>query len=191
MSAPRANRRNPEAPARSPATGQFVRGNRFNRQVSELRQAMVAAVTPKDMKQITEMLLFHAQAGDLRAIKMVYQWVLGKPARMPEPDRQDLEEWEHQKCRPSPEEVEAVRQRVPVATALAVTRDPVEKWLEEGCARAAAVEAPAGGSDFETFREVVRAHLEGTALPGREFHRNGAAGKCMPGPRDAGSGSCG
>jgi hypothetical protein len=185
-----AHKQNPEAPARSPATGQFLPGNRFNRQVSELRQAMVSAVSPKDMKQITEMLIFHAQAGDLRAIKMVYQWVLGKPARMPEPDRQDLEEWHQEQCRPSREEVESVRARVPVATALAVTREPVANWLEEGCARVAALAPETGRSAFETLRETVQASLERTLMPARESHRNGAVGKGPAGPGNASCGSC-
>jgi hypothetical protein len=189
MSTPRASKQNPEAPPRSPAKGQFLPGNRFNRQVAELRQAMVAAVTPKDMTQITEMLIFHAQAGDLRAIKMVYQWVLGKPARMPEPDRQDLEEWEQEKCRPSKQEVEAVRQRVPVSTALSATRDPVGKWLEDGCARVDAVGASSVGSAVETFRELVRTQLERTLMPNGESHRNGTASKGTTGPGDAGSAS--
>jgi hypothetical protein len=189
MSDPRARKGNPEAPGRSPVPGQFVPDNSFQRQVAELRQAMVAAVTPKDMKQITEILVFHAQAGDLRAIKMVYQWVLGKPSPMPDPDRQDLEEWDQAKCRPSPEEVDVVRQRAPVAQALSVARNPVARPPEQG-ARVEAVAAPTSPIVSDSFGASTRPQEKRTTLPERESHRNGTVSKRPATPGDAGPGSC-
>jgi hypothetical protein len=72
--------------------GRFAEGNRggarnsYNRRVAELRRIMLEEVSDDAMRCIIQVLLFKAQSGDLAAIKLVLQYVLGKPTPAPDPD---------------------------------------------------------------------------------------------------------
>jgi hypothetical protein len=68
-------------------------GNPFARQVAQLRAALINAVTGTDIRQIAEQLLAQARQGNLAAIKLLLQYVLGKPTPMVNPDTLDVEEW--------------------------------------------------------------------------------------------------
>jgi hypothetical protein len=61
-------------------------GNPYNRRVAELRRIMLEEVSDDAMRCIIQVLLFKAQSGDLAAIKLVLQYVLGKPTPAPDPD---------------------------------------------------------------------------------------------------------
>jgi hypothetical protein len=61
-------------------------GNPYNRRVAELRRIMLEEVSDDAMRVIIQVLLFKAQSGDLAAIKLVLQYVLGKPTPAPDPD---------------------------------------------------------------------------------------------------------
>jgi hypothetical protein len=88
--------------------GRFVKGNPdgpgnpFARQVAKLRAALVDCVTEEDMLHIAEELLVQAKLGKLAAIKLLFQYVLGKPAATVNPDTLDVEEWQ-QLIRPIPQ----------------------------------------------------------------------------------------
>jgi hypothetical protein len=96
----------PPAPGRD-ARGRFAPGNPggpgnpFARQVAKLRSALVNRVTEADMERIAEDLLVKARLGDLAAIKLLFLYVLGKPAATVNPDTLDIEEW-LQTVRPIP-----------------------------------------------------------------------------------------
>lgn len=81
------------------ASGRFAAGNSggpgnpFARQVAKLRAALVQRVTEADMQQIAERLIVMAKSGDLAAIKLLFLYVLGKPAEAVNPDTLDIEEW--------------------------------------------------------------------------------------------------
>jgi hypothetical protein len=69
-------------------------GNPFARQVAALRSALVNKVTPEDIEDIVIILLLKAKQGDLAAVKLLFSYVLGKPADTVDPDRLDEQEWE-------------------------------------------------------------------------------------------------
>lgn len=75
-------------------------GNPFARRVAQLRAALINSVSEEDIKQIAERLLAQARAGVRDAIKLLFQYVLGKPVATVNPDTLDVEEW-RQVHRPS------------------------------------------------------------------------------------------
>jgi hypothetical protein len=68
-------------------------GNPFARQVAKLRAALVQRVSEADMQYIAERLIVLAKSGDLAAAKLLFLYVLGKPAEAVNPDTLDVEEW--------------------------------------------------------------------------------------------------
>src|SRR5437763_1585022 len=80
------------------ANGRFVKGNPggpgnpFARRVAALRKALINFVTVDDMKHVAFILKEKAMSGDLAAIKLLFQYVLGKPTETVDPDRLDIEE---------------------------------------------------------------------------------------------------
>ena len=98
-------------------------GNPFARRVAELRQIMLDCVTDKEMEIIVGELMVQAQAGKLAAIKLLFQYVLGKPAAIVEPDTLDLQEWEQYRRAPEPAAVkEVLAARMPADFACNVLR---------------------------------------------------------------------
>jgi hypothetical protein len=78
--------------------GRFAAGNRggpgnpFARQTAALRQALVNAVSEKDIADIAAVLLDKARQGDVAACKLVFAYTLGKPAAAADPDTLDQQE---------------------------------------------------------------------------------------------------
>jgi hypothetical protein len=70
-------------------------GNPFARQVAALRQAALAAITPDQVRAILAKMAELALAGDVQAAKLVLAYAIGRPAAAPDPDRLDVEEWNH------------------------------------------------------------------------------------------------
>jgi len=81
------------------ANGRFAKGNKggpgnpFARQVAALRQTLLNRTTPKDFEKIADELIKKAKTGDVAAIKLLFQYTLGKPAPSPDPDHLDVDEW--------------------------------------------------------------------------------------------------
>jgi hypothetical protein len=111
------------------SNGRFAKGNQggpgnpFARKVAELRQALVNFVTEDDMKHVAFILKEKAMGGDLAAIKLLFQYVLGKPQPAPDPDRLDVDEWQktQEQSRP-PEEMSKVMNGMPAALANRLTQ---------------------------------------------------------------------
>lgn len=63
------------------ARGRFTKGNRCatGRKVTDLRRALLEAVTLQDMADIAASLIAAAKAGDLQAAALLFDRVLGKP----------------------------------------------------------------------------------------------------------------
>ncbi|MBS3821970.1 MAG: hypothetical protein KGY81_09445 [Phycisphaerae bacterium] len=65
--------------------GRFAKGNQggpgnpYARRVAELRQALIDAIDPDDMKAIAEQLVAEARGGNIRAIREVFDRTLGRP----------------------------------------------------------------------------------------------------------------
>jgi hypothetical protein len=81
------------------ANGHFAKGNKggpgnpFARQVAALRQTLLNRATPKDFEEVADELIKKAKTGDVAAIKLLFQYTLGKPAPCPDPDHLDVDEW--------------------------------------------------------------------------------------------------
>jgi hypothetical protein len=79
-------------------------GNPYNRRVAELCRIMLEEVSDDAMRGIIQVLLHKAQTGDLAAIKLVLQYVLGKPTPAPDPDA--VEQHERQPEEETPRQVD-------------------------------------------------------------------------------------
>jgi hypothetical protein len=77
-------------------------GNPYNRRVAELRCIMLEEVSDDAMRVIIQVLLHKAQTGDLAAIKLVLQYVLGKPTPAPDPDAVERHEPQPEQQTPRP-----------------------------------------------------------------------------------------
>jgi hypothetical protein len=53
------------------------------------------AISDEEMYLLTRVLLERASAGDMSAMKMIWQYKLGKPLQAPNPDAIDRDEWNH------------------------------------------------------------------------------------------------
>jgi hypothetical protein len=106
----------PQPTTERDAKGRFTKGNPggpgnpFARQVAKLRSALVNRVTEADMERIAEDLIVKARLGNMAAIKLLFLYVLGKPAATVNPDTLDIEEWV-QTIRPIP----AIQRELPKA----------------------------------------------------------------------------
>jgi hypothetical protein len=106
------------------ARGRFTKGNAggpgnpFAREVAVLRATMIHAFSPKIFMRLVEVLRQKAEGGDMVAMKLILQYVLGKPAETVDPDRIAIDEW--QKLRDaavSLDETSAVLEQVPATMA--------------------------------------------------------------------------
>jgi hypothetical protein len=90
----------PEKPSGRNRNGTFKKGNAggpgnpFGRRLAELRRIVLSAVTEEQMRRATEILIEKALGGELAALKMLFQYTLGKPHEAVNPDRVDIDEWE-------------------------------------------------------------------------------------------------
>src|SRR3954452_15286390 len=62
-------------------------GNPFARKVAALRKALLDSVSEQDLQEIVVLLKLKAQRGDLAAVKLLFQYCLGKPEPAKDPDR--------------------------------------------------------------------------------------------------------
>jgi hypothetical protein len=60
------------------------------RKVAALRKALVEAVTEEDIREIARVLIEKAKEGSTAAIKLIFQYALGKPGPENDPDRLDI-----------------------------------------------------------------------------------------------------
>src|SRR5262245_46455806 len=115
-----ANAKPQAAEAGRDAKGRFSKGNKggpgnpFARKVAALRKALVDFVSEDDLKHIVFVLKMKAERGDIAAIKLLFQYVLGKPTEAVDPDRLDVDEWQklQEQARPH-EEMAAIMGGMP------------------------------------------------------------------------------
>jgi len=68
--------------------GQFTKGNGggpgnpFAQQVAELRKTLLAAVTPKDLRDVVRSLLKQAKEGNIAAVRELLSRLLGPPVEV-------------------------------------------------------------------------------------------------------------
>jgi hypothetical protein len=148
-------------------------GNPFARRVAQLRAVLLETVTDEELRIVAGQLMVKAKFGDLAAIKLLFQYVLGKPAATVNPDAVDVEEVDLYRRAPehttmqeilkerAPAElaVDMLRMTLPyVAQGLAdATSDAVNdpEAFQEECARLDALDA--GEEDFDDEEEEAAA----------------------------------
>lgn len=59
-----------------------ARGNPHARQVARLRSTLLKAVTPQQLKSVVQALIREAEAGNVPAIKELFERTLGKPVEL-------------------------------------------------------------------------------------------------------------
>ena len=72
-------------------------GNPFARQVAAVRQRLYDRITPDMMDELIDTLVELARRGNVQALKLILQYMAGKPTTPSNPDALDIEEWEHYK----------------------------------------------------------------------------------------------
>jgi hypothetical protein len=171
-----------DARGRFTAGNKYGPGNPFARQTAELRKALLEVVTPEEMRQVAFTLLLRAKTGNLAAIKLLLQYVIGKPAEGVDPDRLEVEEWRlaqeskvnvadlHQTVQHMPAETAnvIVRHAWPAATQtnyVRVVEDELEAMDREDAQRARAREQPAEVNGDNG--EGVPPHPQPLSPPGR------------------------
>jgi hypothetical protein len=189
MSAPATPASPQTAPSPDPGTGRdaagrFTAGNKygpgnpFARQTAQLRKALLEVVTPEEMRQVAFTLLLRAKTGNLTAIKLLFQYVLGKPAEGVDPDRLEVEEWRlAQESKVNVADMHDTVQHMPAETANVIVRhawpcaaeanyvrvveDELDAMDREDALRAGQAReepAAANGDDGEASAAQVRPH---------------------------------
>jgi hypothetical protein len=109
-------------------------GNPFGRRVAELRKVMLECVTDSEMRIVVGELMVQAKCGNLTAIKLLFQYVVGKPAATVDPDAVDVAEVELWQRAPRMEAVgEIVSGRMHAATAARMLNVTVPTLGEAQC----------------------------------------------------------
>jgi len=122
-----ASKGNEEQPTRGP-NGRFLKGNPggpgnpFARECAMMRKALMSSLTYEEMKIIGAQVVCKAKMGDLAAAKLVFQYILGKPAPMVDPDDLDIHEMKLYQSAPKFEEVTEVIQKMPSDVASGLCR---------------------------------------------------------------------
>jgi hypothetical protein len=91
--------------------GRFAKGNRggtgnpFARRVARLRTLLLEIVSEDDLRGVLAKLVERARTGDVAAVRLVLNYLIGRPVDAVDPDRLDLEEWRLYKEGPTIDEV--------------------------------------------------------------------------------------
>jgi hypothetical protein len=143
-------------------------GNPFARRVAALRTALIETVKEDDMRYIAEQLVVMARLGDMAAIKLLFQYVLGKPAAAVDPDTLDHQELDLYRRGPSPVAVkELACERLPadaVAEVLRVEMPSLGAGFMDMAARAVHGIGPDGERE-DKQNAAGEARRQGTAAP--------------------------
>jgi hypothetical protein len=89
-----------DSPFGRDAKGRFLKGNPggpgnpFNRRVAALRKLLLDTVSDEKLVTLMDILYARAAGGDMAAMKLYLQYVIGKPAETVDPDRVELQEHE-------------------------------------------------------------------------------------------------
>jgi hypothetical protein len=70
-------------------------GNPHARHCARMLEMFRNSITDEEMYGLCRALFERASGGDMAALKMVWQYKLGKPLPAPHPDRIDRDEWDH------------------------------------------------------------------------------------------------
>ena len=69
----------------------FGRGNPFSARQARLRTALLEAVSDDDLKAIVQTLIKQAKYGDAASTRLLFEYAIGKPQVVVDPDRVDID----------------------------------------------------------------------------------------------------
>jgi hypothetical protein len=109
--------------------------------VAALRQALLDSVTEEDVRVVSARLIEQAKTGDLAAVKLLFAYVIGRPADCVDPDSLDAQEWLLFQQAPVTEQgLQTVLGGLPVPLACQIARDALPAiqtqlagQIAEGC----------------------------------------------------------
>jgi hypothetical protein len=129
-------------------------GNPFARRVAQLRKVLLDAVSDEDLQIVAEQLVVKAKMGDLVATKLLFQYVLGKPAATVDPDALDVEEFKlYQRAPLHDEMADVIGGRVAAEVAAGLLRQVVPYTGRQDAAATVAALKEAFPEDAENFDE--------------------------------------
>src|SRR5205085_2218805 len=76
-------------------------GNSFARKQAHFRRLLLKCVSDQDFRDIADALKEKARNGNVGAMKLFFQYILGKPAPVANPDTLDHEEWKQFEALPT------------------------------------------------------------------------------------------
>jgi hypothetical protein len=124
-------------------------GNPFARRVAQLRAILLETVTDEELRIVAGQLMVKAKFGDLAAIKLLFQYVLGKPAATVNPDAVNVEEVDLYRRAPEHTTMqEILKERAPAELAVDMLRMTLP-YVAQGLADAASDAV----NDPEAFHE--------------------------------------
>jgi hypothetical protein len=101
-------------------------GNPFYRKQAEFRRACLELFTQEDVMSLLRVMLALGRNGDVAAAKVFLEYVVGKPHKAPDPDREEHHEWQLLTEAPRLDDVtELLDNGVPADLANDATRDAV------------------------------------------------------------------
>jgi hypothetical protein len=69
-------------------------GNPFARKAAALRAAFLNKITEHNLEELAQQLLDRAKSGDLAAMKVLFNYTIGRPPAPVNPDTLDVQEWQ-------------------------------------------------------------------------------------------------
>ncbi len=133
------------------ARGRFARGNRggpgnpFNRQVANLRKALLDVVGAGELAEVIRVLIGQALGGHTESAKVLLTTVIGQAGKAPDPDALDLNEWRQHVTDPATAQaLEHLLGCMPHGVALSILQLSWPVLVEQGKAESFGA-PPAGG----------------------------------------------
>jgi hypothetical protein len=135
-------------------------GNPFARRVAQLRSVMLQCITDEDMQAITHAVLLKARNGDLQAVKLMYQYGIGKASDAVNPDTLDIDEYK-QIYEPQKDIMEDVMQTMHTIPPGALT--PVVRAMNKECMKQMGAVAAAPPEVYAEMKRNPAAYLSNLA----------------------------
>ncbi len=107
-------------------------GNPFARKAAALRAALFNKVTAQDIEELAQQLLDRAKSGDLAAMKVLFNYTIGRPTAPVDPDTLDVQEWQlHKESTTNTVEVGNVLSGVPLPVACEIASSALPAKADE------------------------------------------------------------
>ncbi len=107
-------------------------GNPFARKAAALRAAFFNKITEKDIEELAQQLLDRAKSGDLAAMKVLFNYTIGRPTAPVNPDTLDVQEWQlHKESTTDSVEVANALRGVPLPVACEIASSALPAKADE------------------------------------------------------------